>query len=457
MEDLVLRLRPARGPIFLGLGAFLCARGRGFRWGPLLAPSLHVAQARDLDQLLALLQERCVFDRPAAVHWGLWRAWQGLALEVLFRVVDIGALMEFLTQGTCMCLAEWLTDDSLECLGSIYPFWRKQRTRLVALLRSCTGVVAQSGLSAFSVEGSSAVQLKRILEEVGVLILLASHRYAAQMDLTACAALNAALGAELLQRGLREVAPVAPSWVHFWNLCDVGCLGLGLVGAGYQIFHSLSKARQAALWAQVRRLAGGGSEAPLPRRRLPNFSSSEDESDRSLSTKKIFEKSSFEAAAPPPMPGSEAFLDAQEDAPEDTEEPAWGDEDNALDLGGDMGGGDWGGDLDLGDLGGLPEPVEHVEERGVNLTLGDTCQAKWLKRRRLPCDLVAAGDFEEALGLLKRRLGLMNVEPLEAIFKEAYWATCSSLPALPQMPSLHWPLLSEGSAKSRERGRSETH
>ncbi|CAJ1385836.1 unnamed protein product, partial [Effrenium voratum] len=157
------------------------------------------------------------------------------------------------------------------------------------------------------------------------------------------------------------------------------------------------------------------------------------------STKKIFEKSSFEAAAPPPMPGSEAFLDAQEDAPEDTEEPAWGDEDNALDLGGDMGGGDWGGDLDLGDLGGLPEPVEHVEERGVNLTLGDTCQAKWLKRRRLPCDLVAAGDFEEALGLLKRRLGLMNVEPLEAIFKEAYW-----------MPSLHWPLLSEGSAKSRE-------
>ncbi|CAJ1360972.1 unnamed protein product, partial [Effrenium voratum] len=168
------------------------------------------------------------------------------------------------------------------------------------------------------------------------------------------------------------------------------------------------------------------------------------------STKKIFEKSSFEAAAPPPMPGSEAFLDAQEDAPEDTEEPAWGDEDNALDLGGDMGGGDWGGDLDLGDLGGLPEPVEHVEERGVNLTLGDTCQAKWLKRRRLPCDLVAAGDFEEALGLLKRRLGLMNVEPLEAIFKEAYWATCSSLPALPQMPSLHWPLLSEGSAKSRE-------
>ena len=49
---------------------------------------------------------------------------------------------------------------------------------------------------------------------------------------------------------------------------------------------------------------------------------------RLMSTKKIFEKSSFESAAPPPMPGSEAFLDAQE-APEDTEgAPGWADEDD---------------------------------------------------------------------------------------------------------------------------------
>jgi len=47
-----------------------------------------------------------------------------------------------------------------------------------------------------------------------------------------------------------------------------------------------------------------------------------------MSTKKIFEKSSFESAAPPPMPGSEAFLDAQEEAPEDTEgATGWADED----------------------------------------------------------------------------------------------------------------------------------
>ena len=36
-------------------------------------------------------------------------------------------------------------------------------------------------------------------------------------DLTACAALNAALGAELLQRGLREVAPVASRYQKVGN------------------------------------------------------------------------------------------------------------------------------------------------------------------------------------------------------------------------------------------------
>jgi len=172
-----------------------------------------------------------------------------------------------------------------------------------------------------------------------------------------------------------------------------------------------------------------------------------------MSTKKIFEKSSFEAAAPPPMPGSDAFMDAVE-TPEDTGDAGgWADEDDGLNLAGDMGGGDWGGgDLDLGlDLGAdLPPMPDVVEEKGLNLTMGDSAQAKWLKKRKLPCDLVAAGEFEEALGLLKRRLGLINADPLEPIFKEAYWATCTALTGMPQVPAIHWPLLSEGSVKSRE-------
>jgi len=52
--------------------------------------------------------------------------------------------------------------------------------------------------------------------------------------------------------------------------------------------------------------------------------------------------------------------------------------------------------------------------------------------------------------LLKKRLGVINVDPLEPLFKQAYWATCSSLPALPQSPSLNWPLLSAGNLKSRD-------
>ena len=78
-----------------------------------------------------------------------------------------------------------------------------------------------------------------------------------------------------------------------------------------------------------------------------------------LFRKKIFEKSSFESAAPPPMPGSDAFLDAQEE-PEDTEPAAWADEEGDLDLA--AAGGDWGGDLDLGDLGAVPDEPVHVED-----------------------------------------------------------------------------------------------
>ena len=33
---------------------------------------------------------------------------------------------------------------------------------------------------------------------------------------------------------------------------------------------------------------------------------------------------------------------------------------------------------------------------------------------------------------------------------EAYWATCSAVPGLPQVPSLKFPLLKEGSVKSRD-------
>mmetsp|Transcript_36046 Transcript_36046/g.103666 ORF Transcript_36046/g.103666 Transcript_36046/m.103666 type:complete len:1217 (-) Transcript_36046:133-3783(-) len=164
------------------------------------------------------------------------------------------------------------------------------------------------------------------------------------------------------------------------------------------------------------------------------------------SVKQIFEKTTFENV---PATQESPFAESP-GAPEDTEMAGgWGDEDLNSPTGGPIAvGADW-GDMDDLDLGA--EVVEEVvEDTRAHLTVADSAQTKWLKKRRLPADLVAAGEFEEALTLLKRRLGLMNPDPLEPLFKEAYWATCSSLPTLPQAPSLNWPVLSEGHQKSRD-------
>jgi len=167
------------------------------------------------------------------------------------------------------------------------------------------------------------------------------------------------------------------------------------------------------------------------------------------SVKQIFEKTTFENV---PLPAEPNFMDAMEDAePEQEEKGMWGDDED-IGLGGDqpIGGADWGdmGDLDLG--ADIPDEPVPVVEQGANLTMGEGVEAKWLRQRKLPADLIAAGEFEEALGLLKRRLGLINAAPLEPLFKEAYWATRSTLPGPPQSASLLFPLLAEGNPKSRE-------
>lgn len=164
------------------------------------------------------------------------------------------------------------------------------------------------------------------------------------------------------------------------------------------------------------------------------------------STKAIFEKTTFENIPTSGPAPAEVFLDADE-VPEDTEHNVapWDDD---IVVGG-AGGEDWGGDLDLQIDASDVAAEAPTEDRG-RVTAGEACQAKWLRRRKLPADLVAAGEFEEALSLLKRRLGVINAEPLEPLFKEAYWATCSALPSLPQSQSLCWPLLSEGNVKAKD-------
>lgn len=147
-----------------------------------------------------------------------------------------------------------------------------------------------------------------------------------------------------------------------------------------------------------------------------------------------------EIAAPGAV--EEPPLEAYEDAAEDP----FGD-----DLGGAVGDADlgaWGmgDDLDLGDV---PDaPVEEArQDRGV--ARGEPPRTKWLRDRKMPMDLVAAGEFGEALLMLERRIGLVNAEPLGALFKRAYVAGQTFVPGLPQAPTLELPVLASGSCRDR--------
>jgi coatomer protein complex subunit alpha (xenin) len=163
------------------------------------------------------------------------------------------------------------------------------------------------------------------------------------------------------------------------------------------------------------------------------------------STQTIFKEKNFEEQQASQLPEEREFRDL-DDAPENTTAD-WEDS-------GDVNLAAW--DDGLGDLEGLegfediPADAPISEEKSSVVTVGDTPQQKWLKKRRLAADLIAAGEFEEALNLLRKRLGVINADPLEILFKQAYWATCSSLPGLPQSPALNWPLLASGSVKSRD-------
>jgi coatomer protein complex subunit alpha (xenin) len=163
----------------------------------------------------------------------------------------------------------------------------------------------------------------------------------------------------------------------------------------------------------------------------------------------ILQEKSFETQQASLMPEERGFNEADDDIPggptADWEEE--GDLNLKLDAWGDDGLGDLEGFEDIEIPADTPK---HGESKSSAVTVADSAQTKWLKKRKLAADLIAAGEFEEALNLLKKRLGVINVDPLEPLFKQAYWATCSSLPGLPQSLPLQFPLLSAGNYKMRD-------
>mmetsp|Transcript_119841 Transcript_119841/g.189744 ORF Transcript_119841/g.189744 Transcript_119841/m.189744 type:complete len:1240 (+) Transcript_119841:60-3779(+) len=166
-------------------------------------------------------------------------------------------------------------------------------------------------------------------------------------------------------------------------------------------------------------------------------------------TKAIFKEKAFEEQEASKLPEERGFDAMEDDQPERTNAD-WQEE-------GDIDftkmDGAWANDLDgLEGLEGFDDiPTDTVaESKSSAVTVADSAQTKWLRKRKMPADLIAAGEFEEALSVLKKRLGVINADPLEPLFKQAYWATCSTLPGLPQSPSLNFPLLSAGNHKSRD-------
>ena len=118
------------------------------------------------------------------------------------------------------------------------------------------------------------------------------------------------------------------------------------------------------------------------------------------------------------------FLDAEEESePEAHDDSAWG-----------------GGFAEL--TASLPKT--ETKFAGSSATIGESVEKKWLKQRRLPFDLVAAGEFDEALNVLVRRIDLLNPLPLSQLFNEVYVSTRCVVPGLPLSPSLVFPILSSG-------------
>jgi len=191
------------------------------------------------------------------------------------------------------------------------------------------------------------------------------------------------------------------------------------------------------------------SNARLLQPPIPLITPSKDDSGnwpQLKSIAQIFTENKYEA----PVAVAETNYIEMDDNPEETNAFEEAEEETATP------GAGWIGDsldVDFSGMEDLNLELPALDEPAANssmVTVADSCQTKWLKKRKLPADLVAAGEFEEALKLLQKRLGVINVDPLEPLFKEAYWATCTALPGLPQSPSLHYPLLAEGNAKSRD-------
>ena len=177
------------------------------------------------------------------------------------------------------------------------------------------------------------------------------------------------------------------------------------------------------------------------KRNPPRITSSQSESSNwpmTVSMEDIFAaqwaglEAAAKAAAAHPLPAirtpdleEDEIIQKEEYAPIDAK--AWGD-----------------ADLDA-ELESVQLPVtvavgEAVAESTV-LAYGESQERQWMGKRRMVADLVAAGEFAEALAMLQKKIALVNPIPLQALFMDALFASHASLPGLPFTPSVSVPIM----------------
>lgn len=110
--------------------------------------------------------------------------------------------------------------------------------------------------------------------------------------------------------------------------------------------------------------------------------------------------------------------------------------DNGSDAGWDM------EDLDLpaDQLGGDDQMDDTISEVFVAPTPGVPASRKWTQKSNIPGEHAAAGDFDSAMKLLHRQLGVVNFTPLKQHFVDAAFATHARYVAVAGGPSVIAPL-----------------
>jgi coatomer protein complex subunit alpha (xenin) len=121
-------------------------------------------------------------------------------------------------------------------------------------------------------------------------------------------------------------------------------------------------------------------------------------------------------------------------APEDREEGEEGDED----AGWEMEDLELPPDMDTGPL--SPGGGDGFSETFIAPTAGVPASRRWTQKSAVPGEHAAAGDFDSAMKLLNRQLGIVHFAPLRQYFIDAALATHVPLTGVAGAPALSFPL-----------------